>query len=204
MARLLGRSASTVSREINRNGGYDRYRAALADEKAWVQALRPKRCKLANNPGLRQAVVRKLRLNWSPEQIAGWLKRTHPEDELYHMSHETIDRSLFVQARGVLRKELLRHQRYSWRGQGGQNETEQPDHSASLGDSITSSTRIRSSVHTRATVLDLDVPNREEPNFSADRQPSGRKGDSLRCVGRHARLQRTFDAVKRRDHGAGR
>ena len=111
MARLLGRSASTVSRKINRNGGYDRYRAALADEKAWVQALRPKRCKLANNPGLRQAVVRKLRLNWSPEQIAGWLKRTHPEDELYHMSHETIDRSLFVQARGVLRKELLGHLR---------------------------------------------------------------------------------------------
>src|SRR4029077_13669128 len=98
MARLLGRSASTVSREINRNGGYDRYRAALADEKTWVQALRPKRCKLANNPRLRQAVVRKLRLNWSPEQIAGWLKRAHPEDEFYHVSHETIYRSLFVQA----------------------------------------------------------------------------------------------------------
>jgi IS30 family transposase len=111
MARLLGRSASTVSREINRNGGYDRYRAALADEKTWVQALRPKRCKLANNPRLRQAVVRKLRLNWSPEQIAGWLKRAHPEDEFYHVSHETIYRSLFVQARGVLKKELLRHLR---------------------------------------------------------------------------------------------
>jgi IS30 family transposase len=111
MARLLGRSASTVSREINRNGGYDRYRAALADEKTWVQALRPKRCKLANNARLRQAVVRKLRLNWSPEQIAGWLKRAHPEDEFYHVSHETIYRSLFVQARGVLKKELLRHLR---------------------------------------------------------------------------------------------
>src|SRR5438034_4211527 len=76
MARLLGRSPSTVSREISRNGGYDRYRAALADERAWVRTRRPKRCKLTNNPGLRQAVVRKLRLNWSPEQIAGWLKRT--------------------------------------------------------------------------------------------------------------------------------
>src|ERR1700719_799464 len=111
MARLLGHSPSTVSREISRNGGYDRYRAALADEKAWVRACRPKRCKLANNSGLRQAVVRKVRLNWSPEQIAGWLKRTHPEDEFYHVSHETIYRSLFVQARGVLKKELLCHLR---------------------------------------------------------------------------------------------
>jgi IS30 family transposase len=107
MAQLLGRSPSTVGREIGRNGGYDRYRAALADEKAWTRARRPKRCKLANNPGLRQGVVRKLRLNWSPEQIAGWLKRAHPEDEFYHVSHETIYRSLFVQARGVLKKELL-------------------------------------------------------------------------------------------------
>ena len=83
MARLLGRSPSTVSRELSRNGGYDRYRAALADEKAWVRARRPKRCKLANSPRLRQAVASKLRLNWSPEQIAGWLKRAHPEDECY-------------------------------------------------------------------------------------------------------------------------
>src|ERR1019366_4589524 len=111
MARLLGRSASTVSRELSRNGGYDGYRAALADEKAWARARRPKRCKLANSPRLRQAVAGKLRLNWSPEQIAGWLKRAHPEDECYHVSHETIYRSLFVQARGVLKKELLGHLR---------------------------------------------------------------------------------------------
>src|ERR1700687_1749953 len=111
MARLLGRSASTVSRELSRNGGYDRYRAAPADEKTWVRARRPKRCKLASNPGLRQAVARKLRLNWSPEQIAGWLTRTHPDDEGYRVSHETIYRSLFVQARGVLKKELLGHLR---------------------------------------------------------------------------------------------
>ena len=111
MARLLGRSASTVSRELSRNGGYDRYRAAPADEKAWVRARRLKRCKLASNPGLRQAVARKLRLNWSPEQIAGWLTRTHPDDEGYRVSHETIYRSLFVQARGVLKKELLGHLR---------------------------------------------------------------------------------------------
>src|SRR4029077_4123261 len=78
---------STVSREISRNGGYDRYRAALADENAWLRARRPKRCKLANSPRLRQAVARKLRLNWSPEQVAGWLKRAYPEDEFYQVSH---------------------------------------------------------------------------------------------------------------------
>ncbi len=111
MARLLGRSASTVSRELSRNGGYDSYRAALADERAWVRARRPKRCKLARSPRLRQAVASKLRLNWAPEQIAGWLKRAHPDDESYRVSHETIYRSLFVQARGVLKKELLCHLR---------------------------------------------------------------------------------------------
>jgi IS30 family transposase len=111
MARLLGRSPSTVSRELSRNGGYDRYRAALADAKAWVRSRRPKRCKLANNPRLRQAVASKLRLNWAPEQIAGWLKRAHPDDEYYRVSHETIYRSLFVQARGALKKELLSHLR---------------------------------------------------------------------------------------------
>ncbi len=111
MASLLGRSPSTVSREISRNGGYDRYRAALADERAWAGARRPKRCKLARHPPLCREVARKLRLNWSPEQIAGWLKRAYRGEESYHVSHETIYRSLFVQARGVLKKELLRHLR---------------------------------------------------------------------------------------------
>ena len=111
IARLLGRSPSTVSRELRRNGGHDRYRAALADDNAWTRARRPKRCKLANSPRLRQAVARKLRLNWSPEQVAGWLKRAYPEDESNQVSHETIYRSLFVQARGVLKKELLGHLR---------------------------------------------------------------------------------------------
>ena len=89
----------------------DRYRAAMADENAWVRARRPKRCKLANNPRLRRTVVGKLRSNWSPEQIAGWLKRAYPENEHYHVSHETIYRSLYIQTRGVLKKELLRHLR---------------------------------------------------------------------------------------------
>src|SRR5712672_3609558 len=111
MAKLLGRSPSTISREMSRNGGYDRYRATLADENAWARAGRPKYCKLATNPRLRRAVAAKLRLDWSPEQIAGWLKRTHPEDGCNQVSHETIYRSLFVQTRGVLKKELLSHLR---------------------------------------------------------------------------------------------
>ena len=109
MASLLGRSPSTVSREVRRNGGYDRYRATLADKRAWDQTRRPKLCKLALSPWLRRTVSKKLRLNWSPEQIAGWLKRTHPGDEVCHVSHETIYRSLFVQARGVLKKELQQY-----------------------------------------------------------------------------------------------
>jgi len=111
MARLLGRAPSTVSREIKRNGGCDSYRAAPADEQAWVRAHRPKCCKLARHPWLRRVVARKLGLNWSPEQIAGWLKRAHPGEERDQVSHETIYRSLFVQARGVLKKELLLHLR---------------------------------------------------------------------------------------------
>src|SRR3981189_2784451 len=102
------RSSLWGGREISRNGGYDRYRAAPADEQAWNRARRPKRCKLATNSRLRRSVAERLRLNWSPEQIAGWLKRTYPEDESCQVSHETIYRSLFVQARGVLKKELLR------------------------------------------------------------------------------------------------
>jgi IS30 family transposase len=109
MALALGRAPSTVSREIVRNGGSRWYRATAADKCAWKQALRPKPCKLAVQGQLRQAVAAKLERNWSPEQIAGWLKRTHPE--VCQVSHETIYRSLYVQARGVLKKELLQHLR---------------------------------------------------------------------------------------------
>src|SRR6516165_6763329 len=105
------RAPSTVSREVGRNGDYDRYRAAVAEEHAWARARRPKRCKLANNARLRQLVASKLELNWSPEQIAGWLKKLYPEDERCRVSHETIYRSLYIQARGVLKKELVRHLR---------------------------------------------------------------------------------------------
>ncbi len=111
IATRLGRAPSTISREIQRNGGDGKYRAARADMKAWERASRPKNCKLAGSPWLRHAIEIKLRVNWSPEQIAGWLKREHPGDESKHVSHETIYRSLFIQARGVLKKELLQYLR---------------------------------------------------------------------------------------------
>ena len=111
IASQLGRSPSTVSREINRNGGLKYYRASQADQAAWDRAQRPKPCKLATHPALRRIVARKLRCNWSPEQIAGWLKRENPTDEHHSVSHETIYRSLFVQARGVLKKELQQYLR---------------------------------------------------------------------------------------------
>ena len=108
IATQLGRSPSTISREINRNGGYDRYRAAEAEQAAWNRALRPKLCKLAGNKRLTRTVVKKLQLEWSPQQVAGWLKREHPDNEAYHVSHETIYKSLYIQSRGVLKKELLK------------------------------------------------------------------------------------------------
>lgn len=93
IARQLGRSPSTISREINRNGGYHAYRAARADQQAWDRAKRPKPCKLACNRPLSRIIASKLKLLWSPEQIAGWLKRTYSDDESYQVSHETIYRS---------------------------------------------------------------------------------------------------------------
>ena len=111
IAARLGRSPSTISRELMRNGGLEYYRANRADEAAWNRSRRPKLCKLARNAQLRHNVTTKLNRLWSPEQIAGWLKRTYPGNEDHQVSHETIYRSLFIQARGVLKKELLQHLR---------------------------------------------------------------------------------------------
>lgn len=111
IARGLQRPASTVSREIARNGGSAHYRAVAAEARAWRQAKRPKPCRLACEPRLRALVAAKLQREWSPEQIAGWLKRVYPEDARMHVSHETIYRTLYVQARGALKKELLQHLR---------------------------------------------------------------------------------------------
>ena len=110
-AARLGRAPSTISREIKRNGGGEGYRAIQADEAAWERARRPKRCKLIEYRALARIVADKLRMLWSPEQIAGWLKHTYPSDESHHVSHETIYRSLFIQARGALKRELLEHLR---------------------------------------------------------------------------------------------
>jgi len=111
IARRLDRVASTVSREVARHGGRPEYRAKEADSQAWESALRPKRCLLAIHVRLQKVVASKLMLDWSPEQISGWLKIQYPDDQSMRVSHETIYRSLFIQARGVLKKELLGHLR---------------------------------------------------------------------------------------------
>ena len=111
IARRLGRPPSTISREVRRHGGRLDYRAEAAEAGALERGCRPKRCKLACQPRLRAAVARKLCLKWSPEQIAGWLKRRYPGRAAMQVSHETIYRSLFIQARGLLKKELLSHLR---------------------------------------------------------------------------------------------
>ena len=111
IAARLGRAPSTISRELQRNGGTVSYRAVQADQAAWDQARRPKRCKLVCHRALSRTVAAKLRLQWSPQQIAGWLKREYPQDESHQVSHETIYRSLFIQVRGALKKELQQHLR---------------------------------------------------------------------------------------------
>jgi transposase, IS30 family len=111
IATSLDRAPSTISREIKRNGGSGCYRASQADLAAWDRACRPKTCKLAEHRTLACKVAEKLRRQWSPEQIAGWLKRTYPDDTSCQVSHETIYRSLFIQSRGALKKELLEHLR---------------------------------------------------------------------------------------------
>jgi IS30 family transposase len=128
-----------VSREIQRNGGRSDYRASQADQTAWNRARRPKTCKLAHHRALAHLVAGKLQLQWSPRQIAGWLKRTYPDDENYQVSHETIYRTLFIQARGALKKELLQHLR---RTRGMRRSRHQPQKTANHG-RITGTVSIR-------------------------------------------------------------
>jgi IS30 family transposase len=111
ISRDLRRAPSTVCREVRRHGGRRRYRAADADRAAWARGRRPKRCRLATHPALRDAVATKLALEWSPQQIAGWLRAAYPDETAMHVSHETIYVSLFVQSRGVLKKALVAHLR---------------------------------------------------------------------------------------------
>jgi IS30 family transposase len=111
LACQLGRAPSTISREIRRHGGRERYRAAEADRRAWRRARRPKRCLLARQRRLRRVVAAKLQADWSPQQIAAWCMSTFPDDPTMHVSHETIYRTLYVQARGALKRELVQHLR---------------------------------------------------------------------------------------------
>lgn len=111
IARHLKRCASTISREVKRNRGVMRYSGIRADERAWRKARRPKKCLLSTCPALRDLVIEKLLLQWSPQQISGWLKMVYPHDPTMQVSHETIYRSLFIQARGVLKKQLCEHLR---------------------------------------------------------------------------------------------
>jgi IS30 family transposase len=136
IAAQLRRAPSTISRELRRNGGQSRYRAAAADNRAWDRALRPKLCKLARHEELRQLVAARLSDNWSPEQIAGWLKHTYPNDEAHQVSHETIYRSLFVQARGVLKKDLQAHLRSGRAIRRSRHASNKNDQRGSLADMI--------------------------------------------------------------------
>jgi len=141
IAAVLKRAPSTISREIQRNGGQSCYRASQADQAAWDRARRPKTCRLAENRTLARIVATKLQLMWSPEQIAGWLKRTYPDGENDKVSHETIYRSLFIQARGVLKKELLQHLRRTRAMRRSRHHTQKSDDRRRIHDAVSISER---------------------------------------------------------------
>ena len=141
IAAQLGRAPSTISREIKRNGGQEWYRASQADQSAWDRGRRPKAGKLAKNRALARIVVGKLQRQWSPEQVAGWLKRTYPDDTSRQVSHETIYRSLFIQARGALKKELVEHLRRSRVMRRSRHHTQKTDKHGRITDTVSISER---------------------------------------------------------------
>jgi IS30 family transposase len=155
IAGQLGRAPSTISREIKRNGGQESYRASQADESAWDRGRRPKTCKLAQNRALARLVAGKLQLQWSPEQIAGWLKQSHPDDTSRQVSAETIYRSLFIQARGALKKELVEHLRRSRVMRRSRHHTQKTDDHGRITDAVSISER-------PASVKDRAVPGHWE------------------------------------------
>ena len=136
IARGLKRAVSTVCREFARHGGRPHYRATDADQKAWASALRPKRCLLSIYAKLQEIVAGKLILDWSPEQVSGWLKSEYPEDERMRVSHETIYRSLFIQARGALKQELVRHLRSKRRIRHSRHARDSGHHKSQIVDAI--------------------------------------------------------------------
>ena len=155
IAAQLGRAPSTISREIKRNGGQEGYRASRADQAAWDRGRRPKTGKLAANRALARLVAGKLRLQWSPEQVAGWLKRTYPDDPSRQVSPETIYRSLFIQARGALKKELVAHLRRSRVMRRSRHHTQKTDDHGRITDAVSISER-------PANVEDRAVPGHWE------------------------------------------
>jgi IS30 family transposase len=163
MAQRLGRACSTINREVARHGGRAQYRANAADQQAWQTALRPKPCRLAMHAALREIVASKLMQNWSPKQISGWLKTEYPNDESLRVSHETIYRSLFIQARGALKQELVQHLRSKRR--------------------IRRSRHARKSGHRMGQIVDA-ISIRERPAEVEDRAVPGHwEGDLLRGAG---------------------
>jgi IS30 family transposase len=176
IASELGRAPSTVSREINRNGGRRRYRANSADQAAWDRAHRPKTCKLVQNRPLAHIVAAKLQLQWSPRQIAGWLKHTYPDDETYQVSHETIYKSLFIQARGALKKELLQHLRKTRAMRRSRHHTQKTDNHGRITNAVSISER-------PASVEDRAVPG----HWEGDLIMGGNNSQIATLVERHTR-----------------
>ncbi|MDQ0141799.1 IS30 family transposase [Cupriavidus necator] len=155
IATRLGRAPSTISRELTRNGGGQGYRASQADQLAWERARRPKVCKLVRNRALARVVSDKLQMLWSPEQIAGWLKHAYAVNKDYKVSHETIYRSLYIQARGALKKELLEHLRRSRAMRRSRHHTQKTDDHGRICDTVSISER-------PATAEDRAIPGHWE------------------------------------------
>jgi IS30 family transposase len=177
IAQLLDRAASTVSREVVRHGGRPEYRANEADAQAWKSALRPKTCLLAIHEKLQEIVASKLLLDWSPEQISGWLKTQYPNDESLRVSHETIYRSLFIQARGALKKELLGHLRSKRRIRRSQHSRVFRDSRGQIVDAI--------SIRERpAEVEDRAIPG----HWEGDLLSGSRNSHMVTLVERHSRF----------------
>ena len=163
IAQGLRRACSTVSREVARHGGRLQYRASEADSQAWESALRPKPCRLATHRKLQELVASKLLQDWSPEQISGWLKQSYADDESLRVSHETIYRSLFIQARGALKQELVKHLR-------SQRRIRRSRHASVHG-------------HSQGKIVDA-ISIRERPAEVEDRAVPGHwEGDLLRGAG---------------------
>lgn len=163
----FNRTASTISREIRRNGGQGCYRANQADQAAWDRAHRPKVCKLVENRTVAQIVADKLQLQWSPEQIAGWLKRTYPDDTSYQVSHETIYRTLFIQARGALKKELFEHLRRTRAMRRSRHHTQKKENHGRITDAVSI---------------------RERPAAAKDRAVPGHWEGDLLCGSRNSQI----------------